>query len=203
MTFAASPIPRPAGPPASAAPLRDYLAGVHNGVDPGYVVVPRSLAESMPLLWQQQLVHLLAELQHAYGHLPWPIYRVVPSRTELLVDLDEEQLAEVGCLVEIDSDGELRYRDRQGRIIEHPERHQVLVSCLDPIPRARTSQTQAQPQPRARQPQARQPQSRQAESQSRQPQPQSRQPQSQQTPAQATPPPKPKQHRPAPIWPTE
>lgn len=137
MTFTSEPIPRPAGPPASATPLRDFLTGVRNGVDPGYVVVPRSLAESMPLPWQQQLVRLLAELQHAYGHLPWPIYRVVPSRTELLVDLDEEQLAEVGCLVEIDSDGELRYRDRQGRLIEHPEQHEVLVSCLDPIPRAR------------------------------------------------------------------
>lgn len=161
MTFTSNPIPRPAGPPASATPLRDFLAGVRNGVDPGYIVVPRSLAESMPLLWQQQLVHLIAELQHAYGHLPWPIYRVVPSRPELLVDLDEEQLAEVGCLVEIDSDGELRYRDRQGRLIEHPERHQVLVSCMDPIPRARSGQTgqagQAQPPPQqqpSRQPKA-------------------------------------------------
>jgi hypothetical protein len=159
MTFTSSPIPRPAGPPASATPLRDFLAGVRNGVDPGYIVVPRSLAESMPLLWQQQLVHLIAELQHAYGHLPWPVYRVVPSRPELLVDLDEEQLAEVGCLVEIDSDGELRYRDRQGRLIEHPERHQVLVSCTDPIPRARAGQMpSAQPPPQSKQqPQPRQP----------------------------------------------
>jgi hypothetical protein len=157
MTFTSSPIPRPAGPPASATPLRDFLAGVQNGVDPGYIVVPRSLAESMPLLWQQQMVHLIAELQHAYGHLPWPVYRVVPSRPELLVDLDEEQLAEVGCLVEIDSDGELCYRDRQGRLIEHPERHQVLVSCVDPIPRARSGQlpsaaAQPKPQPPPQQP---------------------------------------------------
>jgi hypothetical protein len=147
MTFTSEPIPRPVGPPASATPLRDFLSGVRHGVNAGYVVLPRSLAESMPLLWQQQLVHLLAELQHAYGHLPWPTYRVVPSRTELLVDLDEDQLAEVGCLVEIDSDGELRYRDRQGRLIEHPERHEVLVSCLDPIPRARAAQMPSGPEP--------------------------------------------------------
>jgi hypothetical protein len=165
MTFTSSPIPRPAGPPASATPLRDFLAGVRNGVDPGYIVVPRSLAESMPLLWQQQLVHLIAELQHAYGHLPWPIYQVVPSRPELLVDLDEEQLAEVGCMVEIDSDGELCYRDRQGRLIEHPERHQVLVSCMDPIPRARAGQlptSAAQPKqqpPQQSRPQPQQPKS--------------------------------------------
>jgi hypothetical protein len=117
--------------------LTDYLASVRNGVDPGYVVLPRSLAESMPLPWQQQLAHLLFELQHAYGHLPWPVYRVVPSRPERLADLDEEQLAEVGCLVEIDGDGELRYRDRDGRVIENPEQHEVLVSCVDPIPRSR------------------------------------------------------------------
>src|SRR5215470_15662910 len=175
MTFTSSPIPRPAGPPASATPLRDFLAGVRNGVDSGYIVVPRSLAESMPLLWQQQLVHLIAELQHAYGHLPWPIYRVVPSRPELLVDLDEEQLAEVGCLVEIDSDGELCYRDRQGRLIEHPERHQVLVSCMDPIPRARAGQMQPAPQPKPPPP-------------------------PQQKPSQQKPHRKPKA---APIWPTE
>lgn len=191
MAFTSKPIPRQAGP-ASATPLRDFLAGIRNGVDPGYVVVPRSLAESMPLLWQQQFVHLLAELQHAYGHLPWPIYRVVPSRTELLVDLDEEQLAEVGCLVEIDSDGELRYRDRQGRLIEQPERHQVLVSCLDPIPRARTNQMPVQqpspPNPAA-QPSAQPPRqaaSRPAAQPSPQPQPQQRKP-----------------RRAAPVWPTE
>lgn len=147
MTFASDPISRPAGRPASATPLRDFLAGVRNGVDPGYVVLPRSLAESMPLPWQQQMAQLLAELHHAYGHLPWPIYRVVPSRTERLADLDEEQLAEVGCLAEIDADGELRYRDRSGRLIENPERQEVLVSCVDPIPRARASSTSSQPIP--------------------------------------------------------
>lgn len=132
-------IPRPAGPPTSAAPLREYLAAVRNGVDPAYVVLPRALAEAMPLPWQQQMAHLLFELHQAYGHLPWPVYRVVPSRPERLADLDEEQLAEVGCLVEIDADGELRYRDRDGRVIENPEQHEVLVSCLDPIPRARAA----------------------------------------------------------------
>ncbi len=138
MPYTSDPIPRPAGLPASAAPLREFLASVRNGVDPGYVVVPRALAESMPPQWQQQFAHVIAELQQAYGHLPWPVYRVVPSRPERLADLDEEQLAEVGCLVEIDGDGELRYRDRDGRVIDNPEQHEVLVSCVDPIPRART-----------------------------------------------------------------
>ena len=141
MVYTSDPIPRPAAPPASVTPLRDYLSTVRNGVDQAYIVLPRSLVEAMPLPWQQQMAQLLFELQQAYGHLPWPVYRVVPSRPERLADLDEEQLAEVGCLVEIDSDGELRYRDREGRVIEDPEQHEVLVSCLDPIPRARASRT--------------------------------------------------------------
>jgi hypothetical protein len=101
-------------------PLRDYLESSRKpGVSQGYVVLPRSLAEGMPLPWQQQMAHLL---------------RVVPSRRERLVDLDEEQLAEVGCFVEIDVDGELVYRERNGKRIEDPENQTVLVSCLDPIP---------------------------------------------------------------------
>ncbi|HEY0696906.1 MAG TPA: hypothetical protein VGD43_03750, partial [Micromonospora sp.] len=100
MPYSSDPIPRPAGPPAAGSPLRDFLSSVRNGVDPGYLVLPRSLAESMPPAWQHQLAQLVAELQQAYGHLPWPVYRVVPSRPERLADLDEEQLAEVGCIVE-------------------------------------------------------------------------------------------------------
>lgn len=139
MGHMSDPSSRPVGRPASATPLRDYLSSVRNGVDPGYIVLPRSLAESMPLPWQQQMAHLLFELQRTYGHLPWPVYRVVPSRAERLADLDEEQLTEVGCLVEIDGDGELRYRDRDGRVIENPEQHEVLVSCIDPISRTRVT----------------------------------------------------------------
>src|SRR5690606_40163138 len=92
--YTPDPIPRRSGPPASSTPLADYLARERRGVDAGYVVRPRSLAEAMPLPWQQQMRNLLAEFHQAFGHLQWPIYRVVPSRYERLTDLDEEQLAE-------------------------------------------------------------------------------------------------------------
>ena len=133
--FTPNPIPRPAGPPASSTPLRDYLANPRPGVDPGYVVLPRSLMENMPLPWQQHFTYLLAELHQAYAHLNWPVYRVVPSRYERLVDLDEDQLAEVGAMVEIDAAGEVVYRERNGRQIERADQKTVLVSCLDPIPK--------------------------------------------------------------------
>lgn len=133
--FGAPPPRRPSGPPASSTPLADHLARGGPGVDENYVVVPRSLAESMPLPWQQQLANLLAQFHDVHGSLSWPVYRVVPSRYEKLVDLDEEQLAEAGYLVEIDTDGEMVYRERSGRKVEDPQNTSVLVSCLDPIPR--------------------------------------------------------------------
>ncbi|CAM00919.1 hypothetical protein A8924_1999 [Saccharopolyspora erythraea NRRL 2338] len=145
--FTPDPIPRPSGPPASSTPLGDYLSRAHHGVDSGYVTLPRSLAEAMPLPWQQQMRHLLAEFHQAFGHLQWPVYRVVPSRYERLVDLDDDQLAEVGCTVEVDDSGELEYRMRDGRRIEDPETHQVLVSCLDPIPRQQPGGHQPAPRP--------------------------------------------------------
>ncbi|HKR48016.1 MAG TPA: hypothetical protein VJT72_00285 [Pseudonocardiaceae bacterium] len=134
--YASDPISRPAGRPASATPLRDHLARTKLGVDDGYVVLPRSLAEEMPLPWQQQMAYLIDELHQTYGDLPWPIYRVVPSRVERLVDLDETQLAEAGYVLEIDTDGELVYRDRDDAVVTAPQSREVLVSCLDPIPRS-------------------------------------------------------------------
>jgi hypothetical protein len=131
--YASDPISRPAGQPASASPLRDHLEPAKLGVDEGYVVLPRSLAEEMPLPWQQQMAYLIDELHKTYSELPWPVYRVVPSRIERLVDLDEAQLAEAGYLLEIDGSGELVYRDRNDAVVADPQSTEVLVPCLDPM----------------------------------------------------------------------
>jgi hypothetical protein len=144
MMFGAPPLPRHSGPPASSTPLADYLARGWPGVDQGYVVLPRSLAEAMSLPWQQQMVNQLAQFHEAHAGLSWPIYKVVPSRYEKLVDLDEEQLAEAGYLVEIDADGDMVYRERSGRRVEQPEDTTVLVPCLDPIAR-RPAQEEPRP----------------------------------------------------------
>ena len=132
--YTSDPIQRPSGPPASSTPLRDLLSRRGPGIAENYVVLPRFLAEGMPLPWQHALIQIIQEFHQAYGHLTWPEYRVTPSRREKLVNLDEEQLAEVGYLVEIDADGELVYRERSGKPIADPESMEVLVSCLDPIP---------------------------------------------------------------------
>lgn len=143
--FTPDPIPRPSGPPASSAPLHDYFATQRPGADANYVVLPRSLVEAMPLPWQQHMTYLLSEFHQAFSHVTWPVYRVQPSRHEQLTDLDEEQLAEVGYLVEIDADGEIVYRDRAGRVVRQPADTTVLVSCLDPIPPPRRATASGPP----------------------------------------------------------
>lgn len=138
--FALAPLPRHAGPPASSTPLADQLSRGGPGVTDGYVVLPRGLAEQMPLPWQQQAASVLAQFHHTHRGLSWPEYRVLPSREERLVDLDEEQLAEAGYVVEMDVNGELVYRERNGRKVPDPERHRVLVTCLDPVQPTRPPQ---------------------------------------------------------------
>ena len=143
--YTSDPIPRHVGPPTSSTPLRDALVRGRPGVQDGYVVLPRSLIEEMPLAWQNAMVQILAEFHTAYAHLSWPEYRVVPSRRERLVNLDEDQLAEVGFLVEIDAAGEVVYRERGGKPIDNPETVEVLVSRPDPIPIAKTNAEQDTP----------------------------------------------------------
>jgi hypothetical protein len=125
--------------------LPDYLRAPHPGTSENYVVLPKSLVEAMPLLWQNAMEQILTEFHQAFAHLDWPEYRVIPSRKEKLVNLDEEQLAEAGYLVEIDVDGELVYRERTGRRIDNPEDTEVLVSVLDPIPGDHRNATQDTP----------------------------------------------------------
>lgn len=138
--FALAPLPRHAGPPASSTPLADQLSRGGPGVTDGYVVLPRGLAEQMPLPWQQQAAGVLAQFHHTHRGLSWPQYRVLPSREERLVDLDEEQLAEAGYVAELDVNGELVYRERNGRKVADPEQHRVLVTCLDPVQPTRPPQ---------------------------------------------------------------
>ncbi|WP_442785339.1 hypothetical protein [Amycolatopsis sp. H20-H5] len=145
--FGAPQLPRNSARPASSTPLADQLNRGWPGVDAGYVVLPRSLAEGMSLPWQQQMAALLGQFHTEHGRLAWPIYRVVPSRYEKLIDLDEEQLAEAGYLVEMDTDGEMVYRERSGRKVGDPANTTVLVACLDPIPKP--AQRQAPPPPPA------------------------------------------------------
>jgi hypothetical protein len=123
-------------PARSATPVRDFLDRPAPGATEDHLVVSRSLAQSMPLRWQQAFVGLLSELHQAYSHLSWPEYVVIPSRREALIDLDEQQLAATGYVAELDADGELVYRDANEAIVADPEHHEVLAPIPDPVPKA-------------------------------------------------------------------
>jgi hypothetical protein len=131
--------------PASTTPVQDYLDRPARGATEDHLVVPRSLAQSMPLRWQQVFVGLLADLHDAYGHVAWPDYRVVPSRWERLVDLDEEQLAAAGYVADLAQDGQLEYRDSADNVVADPENHQVLAPVSDPLPPASAGRVEPRP----------------------------------------------------------
>ena len=131
--------------PASTTPVKDYLDRPAPGATEDHLVVPRALAQSMPLRWQQVFVGLLADLHDAYGHLTWPEYKVVPSRREPLVDLDEEQLRAAGYHADLGADGELEYRDAADRVVADPEHHHVLAPIDDPLPPASAGRVEPRP----------------------------------------------------------
>jgi hypothetical protein len=133
--------------PASTTPLREYLDRPAPGADENYLVVPRVLAQSMPLRWQQVFTGLLADLHDAYANEPWPDYRVVPSRWEVLADLDEEQLAATGFVADLGPDGELEYRDSADRVVEDPYSPRGRAPVDDPPPPAAAGRVEPRPAP--------------------------------------------------------
>jgi hypothetical protein len=135
----------PPDSPASTTPVQDYLDRAVPGASADYLVIPRALAQSMPLRWQQVFVGLLTDLHDAYGHLTWPEYRVVPSRWEIVSDLDEGQLAIAGIHADLGPDGGLEYRDIDERLITDPRRHRVLAPVEDPLPLPSAGHVEARP----------------------------------------------------------
>lgn len=133
--------------PASTTPVQDYLDGPAPGATTDFLVVPRSLAQSMPLRWQQVFVGLLADLHDAYGDLPWPEYNVLPSRWERLTDLDEQQLAQAGFHADLGPDGELEFRDAAENLVPNPGDHRVLAAVTDPLPGVRAGRVPPRPAP--------------------------------------------------------
>jgi hypothetical protein len=102
----------------------------------------------MPLRWQREFVDLLADLHDAYARLDWPVYRVVPSRRELLTDLDDGQLAAAGYAADLDADGELVIRDLDdptGPPVPDAHATRVLAPVADPIPPASAGRVEPDP----------------------------------------------------------
>lgn len=131
--------PTPTPPPDDSPPLRQLLNHQHPSVSPEHIVLPRTLIDTMPPPWQQQLGHLLEELHRATQNASWPAaaYRVTPLRRTQLTELDESDLRRIGIQAEYDDDGELVYRHtRTNQQITSPGRRAVLVPTRDHLPSA-------------------------------------------------------------------
>ena len=135
----------PPDSPASTTPVQDYLDRAVPGASADYLVIPRALAQSMPLRWQQVFVGLLTDLHDAYGHLTWPEYRVVPSRWEIVSDLDEGAARRRGHSRRPRA-GRRSGVPRHRRAPDHrPQRHRVLAPVEDPLPLPSAGHVDARP----------------------------------------------------------
>jgi hypothetical protein len=71
-----------------------------------YLVIPRTLLQSMPDAWQTQFVALLKALEDAFAHVPQAdVYDVTAGKEDLLRDMTESELFQAG--VEVTGDDEL------------------------------------------------------------------------------------------------
>lgn len=107
-----------------------------------YLVLPRSLMQSMPEAWQHRATALFDEMQAAFDHLQWPQYKVLTGKWSYFDDLsdaDRKQLGITsGCDDEPDDscDGpghECEYFDAEGNEVD---RHTAsfFTPGPDPIP---------------------------------------------------------------------
>lgn len=131
-----------------------------------YLVLPRTLLQSMPTAWQERIVACLGELRDAYSHLPQAEGYEVHAATEHEVgDLNDAQLAELGITEtwyggatppdgldaeqlkawEDEHMGDGPTYDRDG--VELDADHRVLLPCPDPVPHYNRGRTYIPPQP--------------------------------------------------------
>jgi hypothetical protein len=108
-----------------------------------YLVIPRTLLQSMPGEWQLAFVALLEDLDEAFTHVEQAeAWKVDAATVHEVGELDENQLAALSITREepdcqdMDDDGgcccEKIFRDAGGRELGHGET--VLIPCADPVP---------------------------------------------------------------------
>lgn len=118
-------------------PTRPQSSAIHGhfGLSyANYLVLHRTLLQSMPGPWQEQFVGLLEELDAAYGHLDRPnSFQVTPGDQAQVEDLSDEERARCGITVADDSDpDEVWYADRDGNQLTKYD--YVTVPRADTVP---------------------------------------------------------------------
>jgi hypothetical protein len=146
VTSATTPVPFTLTPKAHAALIPP--ADIHTwfGLSyANYLVLPRTLLQSMPLWWQHQLTAMLGDLDEAFAHVPQAeAYQVTAAVEREVSDLTAGEHAAAGitaaprCYLDHDhEDGTdcepwMSWTDSQGRDLDPCER--VLIPADDPVP---------------------------------------------------------------------
>lgn len=98
-----------------------------------YLVVPRTLLQSMPADWQAAFVDLLDEMNEALHAVPQAeVYEVIAGTEALVEDLTPAQRAEVGIGCDMDGEGHFTYYDRLGNELDGQDR--AVLPTGDPVP---------------------------------------------------------------------
>ncbi len=117
-----------------------------------YLVLPRTLMQSMPGLWQGRMVRLLEEIRDAYAHIPQAAsYQVQAGRWAYPSDLSAEELKALGFTrpddrSDDDSDPDLA-DTWYGPDGEEHDGHtaSIFVAGEDPIPHYNRGRTHIEP----------------------------------------------------------
>lgn len=115
-----------------------------------YLVLHRTLMQSMPAEWQARAVAVFEELDAAYAHIERPDYFIVTPATECeYSDLNDADMRELGVTRgDADDEGEdaeERYYDRDGNEHEPWERMLVPAKSGDPVPHYNRGRTHIEP----------------------------------------------------------
>lgn len=120
-----------------------------------YQVVPRTLAQSMPVEWQARWVACLEELRAAFEHVEHPpAYQVEAATESTYADLTATERKAAGVTREHAPEGDdgYVYYDQDGT--EHDGQERVLVPAGNPIPHYDRGRTFIGPRPPAAEPES-------------------------------------------------
>jgi hypothetical protein len=109
-----------------------------------YLVLHRTLMQSMPVEWQRRMVACLEELRAAFAHLEQaPGYELKPCRWQAPHETDDETLMRLGFSVDDTDDGPI-FCDRDGAEVEG-WRTCVPVPVAEPVPHYDRGRTRVEP----------------------------------------------------------
>jgi hypothetical protein len=127
------------------APIEERTEAIHGffGLSYStYLVLHRSLLQSMPDEWQNEFVALLNQLHAAFRHVEQTeCYEVVPGTEHTIGEMSTAELRAAGISSsqdamtdeEIEDDGKIAYyQERTGRELDEHER--VVLPCAEQLP---------------------------------------------------------------------